>query len=110
MDIETATEQLKLIADGKPIYVWPLRMIAETALSELTRLQSEVEALDNHLRALSKMLTGHLGGGSEWFTRIGENFYADPVAIGAELQRRKTDAQETKVALYRGRSSRGMRI
>lgn len=40
-------------------------------------------------------------GGSEWFTRIGAGFYADPKVVGPELQRRKTDSQVTKQALFR---------
>lgn len=53
------------------------------------------------LRELSKVIVDHLGGGSEWFTRVGDDFYVDPKAIGPELRRRKTDAQITKKALFR---------
>ena len=59
------------------------------------------ETCETILRELSRVLANHLGGGSEWFKRIGDNFYIDPKAVAAELQRRKTDAQITKRALVR---------
>ncbi|QCI93383.1 hypothetical protein [Novosphingobium sp. EMRT-2] len=58
-------------------------------------------ALAKHLRELTKVIVSHLGGGSEWFIRIGDDYYADPKAVGPELQRRKTDAQVAKKALIR---------
>lgn len=57
--------------------------------------------LADHLREVSKVIVDHLGGGSEWFARIGDDFYVDPKAIGPELHRRKTDAQIAKKALFR---------
>lgn len=59
------------------------------------------DLIERRLRDLTKMLTDHLGGGSEWFSRIGDEFYADPKVIGPELQRRKTDAQITKRLLVK---------
>lgn len=59
------------------------------------------------LRELSIVIADHLGGGSEWFSAIGDEFYVDPKAIGPELQRRKTDAQITKKALFRARAAQG---
>lgn len=64
--------------------------------------ESLVEA---RLRELGKVLTDHLGGGSEWFSRVGDDFYIDPEAVRSELQRRKTDAQITKKALFRARAA-----
>lgn len=62
--------------------------------------------IEKRLRELSVVICAHLGGGSEWFSRIGEDFYVDPKIIGAELQRRKTDAQITKRALIRANSAK----
>ncbi len=64
-------------------------------------LQPSQEALEQRLRQLSIVMANHLGGGSEWFSRVGDEFYVDPEIIRAELQRRKTDAQITKAALIR---------
>jgi hypothetical protein len=71
----------------------PIR--GDEAVSERERL------LEKRLRDLSIMLTDHLGGGSEWFSQIGDEYYADPRSIGPELRRRKRDAQITKRALFR---------
>ncbi len=54
---------------------------------------------EKRLRELTVILVDHLGGGSEWFSRIGDEFYADPETVRAALQRRKTDAQIAKRAL-----------
>lgn len=71
------------------------------------RLQSppDTELLEKRLRELTKIIVQHLGGGSEWFSRIGDDFYADPEPVRAELQRRKTDAQITKRALVQANRS-----
>ena len=59
------------------------------------------EALEKRCRDLSVMLSGILGGGSEWFSSVGDQYYVDPKLAGPELQRRKTDAAITKKALFR---------
>lgn len=64
------------------------------------------ETVEQRARALSKMLANILGGGSEWFSRVGDDFYVDPKLAGEELQRRKTDAQITKRALVRSNRAR----
>lgn len=66
------------------------------ALSVQDRNDGEIEA---RLRKLSVILVDHFGGGSEWFSRIGDDFYVDPEAARVELQRRKTEARVTKRAL-----------
>lgn len=65
-------------------------------------MSDEIEA---RCRELSKVLCDILGGGSEWFSRVGDQFYVDPKLARAELQRRKTDAAITKRALFRARAS-----
>ncbi len=72
---------------------------AEPQASRAKPAAANAELIERRLRELSVVICAHLGGGSEWFSRIGDDFYADPKAIGAELQRRKTDAQITKRAL-----------
>lgn len=62
------------------------------------------ETVEQRCRALSVMLGNILGGGSEWFSRVGDEFYIDPKIAGAELQRRKSDAQITKRALIRAKA------
>lgn len=57
--------------------------------------------IESRCRKLSKVLGDILGGGSEWFSRVGDDFYIDPDLARAELQRRKTDAAVTKNALFR---------
>jgi hypothetical protein len=61
-------------------------------------------ALDE-LRELSVVLADHLGGGSEWFKQIGDDYFVSAKAIKPELQRRKTDAQITKRALVRANNA-----
>jgi len=53
------------------------------------------------LRDLSKVLCDHLGGGSEWFAPIGDEYFVSAKEIEGELRRRKTDAQITKRALVK---------
>ncbi|WP_257541211.1 hypothetical protein [Sphingobium sp. CFD-1] len=65
---------------------------------------------EKRCRELSKVLADILGGGSEWFSRVGDQFYVDPKLARDELQRRKTDAIITKkrlVACNRSRASIG---
>lgn len=62
-------------------------------------------AMEKRARDLSVVIVNHLGGGSEWFSQVGDEYYADPKAIGPELQRRKTDAQTTKSALVRANAT-----
>lgn len=64
-------------------------------------MSGELEQLRERCRQLSIVITGHLGGGSEWFSRIGDDFYADPTICRDGLQRMKTDAHITKKALVR---------
>ncbi|MEW6627610.1 MAG: hypothetical protein AB1431_12575 [Pseudomonadota bacterium] len=61
--------------------------------------------VETRCRKLSKVLGDILGGGSEWFSRIGDEFYVDPDLARAELQRRKTDALVTKQALCRANAA-----
>lgn len=64
------------------------------------------ETHEQRARALSVMLAEILGGGSEWFSRVGDEFYIDPKLAGAELRRRKTDAQITKRLLFQSKTGR----
>lgn len=63
------------------------------------------EELAKYARDVSIMLSSILGGGSEWFKQIGDEYYVCPKLAGSELQRRKTDARITKSALFRERKS-----
>jgi len=56
------------------------------------------ELVAAELRALSKVLVDHLGGGSEWFKPIGDEFYVSAAAIAPELRRRKEEAQALRRA------------
>jgi hypothetical protein len=62
------------------------------------------DARRDRLRALSIVICNHLGGGSEWFSSVDGEPFVDPEAVQAELQRRKTDDQITKKALFRQRA------
>lgn len=68
-------------------------------------MQAKIDALQAELRALSKVIVDHLGGGSEWFKQIGDDYFVSAKAIEGELRRRKTDAQITKRALVRANTS-----
>ncbi|MBH1993225.1 MAG: hypothetical protein I8H86_10080 [Sphingomonadaceae bacterium] len=59
------------------------------------------DPVEMRCRELSRVLVDILGGGSEWFSRVGDDFYADPKLARAELQRRKTDALITKRAFVK---------
>lgn len=48
--------------------------------------RSEDERIRLWARAISKAATGLSGGGSEMFVRIGDDYYADPVAIQDRIQ------------------------
>ncbi|MES2289251.1 MAG: hypothetical protein V4530_05885 [Pseudomonadota bacterium] len=92
-------------------YEWDTRIGDERGVSGTgTSLQPDwkrdFEAMEHRARELSKVIVQHLGGGSEWFSRVGDEFYADPEIIRAELQRRKSDAFITKRALFRERQER----
>lgn len=89
-------EELDGLAACLELYDDELETIANTitALKEADRMRDE-------LRALSIVLVQHLGGGSEWFAQIGDEYFVSAKAIGPELQRRKTDAHITKCALIR---------
>ena len=63
------------------------------------------ETVEARCRELSKVMGDILGGGSEWFSRVGDEFYIDPELARAELQRRKTDATITRKALFRDRAA-----
>ena len=63
------------------------------------------ETIEARCRELSKVMGDILGGGSEWFSRVGDEFYIDPKIARAELQRRKTDAIITRKALFRDRAA-----
>lgn len=61
--------------------------------------------LEQYAREKSIMLCRFLpGSGSEWFRKIGDEYYVCPKLAGAELQRQKTDAQVTKRALFRAKA------
>ena len=80
---------------------WGERNAALTIQAAFAEREARNIAMEKRARDLSVMLVNHLGGGSEWFSQVGDEYYADPKAIGPELQRRKTDAQITKSALVR---------
>jgi len=63
------------------------------------------ETVEARCRELSKVMGDILGGGSEWFSRVGDEFYIDPELARAELQLRKTDAIITRKALFRDRAA-----
>lgn len=66
--------------------------------------QPDIEA---RARALSKVLGEFLGGGSEWFSRVGDDFYIDPELARNELCRRKIGYAEAKMALARSHLLKG---
>lgn len=74
--------------------------------AKLAELRARIEGLEGEMRALSKVLADHLGGGSEWFKQIGDDYFVSAKAIEGELRRRKTDAQITKRALFRANATR----
>lgn len=57
--------------------------------------------MEKYAREMSVMLVRLLGGGSEWFKLIGDEYYVCPKLAGEELQRRKIEAIVTKKALFR---------
>lgn len=73
-------------------------LVLQRAFTERT---ADLVAREKRARDLSIVIVKHIGGGSEWFSQIGDEFYTDPAIIDGELQRRKTDAQITKKALIR---------
>jgi hypothetical protein len=63
------------------------------------------DVFEQYARDMSKALGPLLrGGGSEWFTKIGDESYICPKLAGAELQRAKTEAIVTKKALFKLKS------
>jgi hypothetical protein len=68
------------------------------------RIASTAE-LKKYAREASVMLVSLLGGGSEWFKRIGDEYYVCPKLAGDELQRRKIDAINTKKDLVHEKAS-----
>lgn len=60
-------------------------------MTDNTQLAAELAALQDHARKMSIALTNLSGGGSEMFTRIGEDFYADPEACLARLAEKQAN-------------------
>ncbi|UAB76998.1 hypothetical protein INR77_09070 [Erythrobacter sp. SCSIO 43205] len=70
-----------------------------TALqAQLAERDAEIERLRNYAREVSIAFTAVSGGGSEMFTRIGDDFYADPKACRGRV--------ESKIAAIRRHLSR----
>lgn len=99
--VELGQQIFQTVHDNVPNRAVLSNAIALYIQAAFAEREARYIAMEKRARDLSVMIVNHLGGGSEWFSQVGDEYYADPNAIGPELQRRKTDTQITKTALVR---------
>ncbi|NSZ73292.1 hypothetical protein G6L74_05985 [Agrobacterium tumefaciens] len=100
----TAIDRLQFIVGGIPDFDPITVEDAEWIISALERLQSENDEKSAWIKAATTEITKAIGGGSEMFTKHGDDFRVDPAFVASFIQyRRERHAESKKASIQKER-------